>query len=293
MRTNSIINMRLFLPFIWLMLGLPGSLSAQLYCTLSSRQLCESHLQALDQADLADQDMGTLALTVGRRFMGTPYVGKTLEKGEQEQLVVDMEGMDCTTFLENVVVFSRLVKLEELNFRAFQRELQKLRYRDGLLDGYASRLHYFTDWIHNNERKGIVRDVTRSLGGIRYQKPINFMSAHRSAYQQLAEDPYFEAMQKLEDEINQRTRYFIPKDRVAALGSAIQDGDLIAITSDIQGLDIVHVGVAIHQQGRLHLMHASTDQKRVVISDKPLAEYLRGNRRQTGIMVARMVEVMR
>jgi len=277
----------------WLILGLSSQMSAQLYCTLSSRQLCESHLKALSQADLSGQDMGELALTVGRRFMGTPYVGKTLEKGDQEQIVVDMEGMDCTTFLENVVVFSCLVKLDELNFKAFQRELQKLRYRDGLLDGYASRLHYFTDWIHNNERKGIVRDVTRDLGGIPYQKPINFMSAHRSAYRQLAEDQYFEAMEKLEDEINQRKRYFIPQDQVAALGSAIQDGDLIAITTDIDGLDIIHVGVAIHQQGRLHLMHASTDQKRVVISDKPLGAYLRSNRRQTGIMVTRMVEVIR
>lgn len=281
--------MRLFISWLWLMLCLPGSLSAQLHCTLSSRQLCESHLAALQAANLSDMDMDKLALTVGRRFTGTPYVGKTLEKGDREQLVVDMEGMDCTTFLENVVVFSRLVKLDELNFRAFQRELQKLRYRDGLLDGYTSRLHYFTDWIHNNERKGIVRDVTRSLGGIPYQKPIDFMSAHRSAYQQLAEDQYFEAMEKLEDEINQRKRYFIPKDRVSALASAIQDGDLIAITTDIQGLDIIHVGVAIHQEGRLHLMHASTDHQKVVISSKPLAEYLRSNRRQTGIMVARMV----
>jgi hypothetical protein len=282
--------MRLFIPWLWLMLCLPGSLSAQLYCTLSSRQLCESHLQALQAADLAETAMGELALTVGRRFMGTPYVGKTLEKSDQEQLVVEMEGMDCTTFLENVVVFSRLVKLDELNFEAFQRELKKLRYRDGLLEGYASRLHYFTDWIHNNERKGIVRDVTRSLGGIPYPKPINFMSAHRDAYQQLAEDAYFEAMKKLEDEINQRKRYVIPEDRVAVLSSAIRDGDLIAITTDIEGLDIIHVGVAIHQQGRLHLMHASTDHKQVVISAKSLAEYLRSNRRQTGIMVARIVE---
>jgi hypothetical protein len=266
----------------------PLGLHAQALCTLASRERCESHLQALAEASLADQDMGDLALLVGRRFMGIPYVSKTLEQGEAEQLVVEMEGMDCTTFLENVVVFSRLIKRQRLTFEDFQLELEKLRYRDGLLQGYPSRLHYFTDWIHDNERKGIVRDVTRSLGGIPYTKVIDFMSAHREAYRQLSEDQYFAAMQQLEQEINRRPRFFIPKDRIAAAESAIQDGDLIAITTSIRGLDIVHVGLAIHQQGRLHLMHASTDQKEVVISAKPLAEYLMGNRSQSGVMVARL-----
>lgn len=281
--------MPLYRPTLLLLALLPLGLWAQLHCTQASRALCEAHLAALAQADLASEDIGEVAIAVGRRFMGTPYVGKTLEVGDEEQLVIDMEGMDCTTFLEHVVVFTRLVKLRELTFLAFQRELEKLRYRAGMLDGYASRLHYFSDWIHDNERKGILRDVSRSLGGIPYDKPIDFMTSHRTAYRQLAEDPYFQAMQQLEAELNRRERFFIPKTRVAAVETSIQDGDLIAITTDIRGLDIIHVGIAIHQNGRLHLMHGSTDRKQVIISEQPLATYLQGNRRQTGIMVARLM----
>ncbi len=262
---------------------------AQLRCTARSQALCESYLTGLKDCD-PEQPIGQIAIEVGQRMMGTPYVGGTLENPKGEQLTVDLEGLDCTTFLENVVVMSRLVQQRRLDFEAFQAELTQLRYRNGQLQGYDSRLHYFSDWIYDNRRKGIIQNVTELIGGESYPKVINFMGTHRQAYAALTDDQLFSAILQTEQVLNQRKRFFIPKAKLAGLEQNIEDGDLIAITTTVKGLDVSHVGIAIHHQGRLHLLHASTDQKKVVISKKPLAEYMAGNRSQSGIMVARLLE---
>ncbi|WP_332911570.1 N-acetylmuramoyl-L-alanine amidase-like domain-containing protein [Algoriphagus boritolerans] len=69
----------------------------------------------------------------------------------------------------------------------------------------------------------------------------------------------------------------------------IQPGDLIAITTSMKNLDIVHVGFAIEKNGRIHLMHAGTGNMQVEISDKPLSDYLKANKSQSGIMVCRLL----
>lgn len=263
----------------------------EVHCTAQNAQLCASHLNGLKQASLSNQPINQVAIEVGKRFMGTPYVAKTLEIEGEERLVVDMQGLDCTTFLENVVVMSRLAKTNNLNLDDFHKELAMLRYRDGELEGYPSRLHYFTEWIHNNQQKGIIRDVSQEIGGSVYDKTIDFMSTHRDAYAQLANDAYWQAIQDAETKLNQTyPRYFIPKDQVQKLEGNIQSGDLIAITTSIKGLDVVHVGLALQQEGRLHLFHASTGSNEVEISAKPLHDYLAGIKHQSGIMVCRLVE---
>ncbi|MEM8888515.1 MAG: N-acetylmuramoyl-L-alanine amidase-like domain-containing protein, partial [Bacteroidota bacterium] len=233
-----------------------GFIQAQTYCTKANKDLCESQLNKLKAMD-TEQKIQDIAVQVGKNFLGTPYLGGTLEVGEQEQLVIELQGLDCTTFMENVVVFSRLAKKESLDFESFQKELEYLRYRDGQMHSYSSRLHYFTEWISNNEAKGIVKDVTAEIGGEPYNKQINFMSTHRSSYKQLASDEYFKDIQKIEGKLNQNQRYYIPKAKLASLESGIQSGDLVTITTTIKGLDVSHVGMAYRKNGRVHMLHAS------------------------------------
>lgn len=280
--------MKFIFPLLFLV---ATSLHAQVHCTQADHELCEHYLKMLNKPELVEMPIGDLAVYVGKRFIGTPYEAKTLEKGNEEQLVIYLDGLDCTTFLENVVVFSRLVKRDSLTFEEFQNELRQLRYRDGEMESYASRLHYFTEWIHNNTQKGIVRDVTAEVGGIPYPKQINFMSTHRSAYAQLSNDGYYAEIQQVEAALNQQDRCYIPKDSLRIHEENIQGGDLIAITTSIDGLDVSHTGIAVWKNGRLHLMHASTGSNEVEISKLPLAEYLAGNRRQTGIIVSRLEEL--
>ena len=266
--------------------------SAQTYCTKENQDLCENTLNTFAESDWADLPINTVATKVGKHFLGTPYVAKTLEIEGDEQLVIELGGLDCTTFLENVVVFSRLVKAGKLNFEDFQKELIHLRYRDGEQGDYPSRLHYFSDWIYNNAEKGIIKDITADVGGVAYPNNLNFMSTHPTAYRQLSENQDFVSeITSAETAISEREYHYIPKASVAKHEENIQSGDLIAITTGIKGLDIVHVGFAYKKNGRVHLFHASTGSMEVEISSKPLADYLAGNKSQSGIMVCRLVEV--
>ncbi|WP_421920746.1 N-acetylmuramoyl-L-alanine amidase-like domain-containing protein [Marinifilum sp.] len=228
---------------------------------------------------------------VGKMFLQTPYLGGTLETGDDEKLVVNLRELDCTTYLENVVVLSSILKQNNFSVNDFLIKLKELRYRKGEIKDYASRLHYFSDWIYENEQKGIVQNVTSEIGGVEYKKEINFMSNHVDSYAALKADSLLiVSIQDTEDAINRRDLFYIPEDNIQAVENKIYNGDLIAITTKIKGLDVSHVGIAIHVNDRLHLMHASSLAKKVVISDIPLYEMLKTNKLQSGIMVARVVD---
>ena len=225
--------------------------------------------------------------SIGQTFLGTPYVEKTLEIGEKETLVVNLRGLDCTTFVENVLAFSLLLKEDKHVFSDFTEALKTIRYRDGFLNGYASRLHYFTEWIRNNNEKGLVKDITSDLGGIEVQKSINFMGTHRDLYPFLADDTNFKTILEVEAELAKETLCVLPQDEIEAAEDKLQNGDIIALATSIKGLDVTHTGLAIRQpSGRIHLLHASISGE-VKISEQPLVDYLKKIKSNTGIIVAR------
>jgi hypothetical protein len=188
------------------------------------------------------------------------------------------------------VTLARIAKAGNLTFEAFERELERLRYQDGIRKDYSSRLHYFSDWIYQNQQKGILQDVTQEIGGSLYPNQPTFMSENPKFYHQLSNLEFLEAIKADEEEIAQRTYYFIPKEEIEKHEKNIRSGDLIAITTTIKNLDIVHVGFAVEQEGRIHLLHAGTGNMQVEISAKPLSEYLKVNKFQSGIMVCRLLE---
>jgi hypothetical protein len=231
--------------------------------------------------------MGETMVYVGKSFLGTPYVAKTLEIGDKETLVVNLEGLDCTTFVENVLAFSHLIKENKSSFDAFVEELETIRYKDGNLDGYASRLHYFSEWIANNAEKGLLKDITREIGGKEISKDINFMSTHRDLYPFLADDENLKKIKASENYLNNQAICVLAQNNIEAKEHLIQSGDIIALATSIKGLDVTHTGLAVKMpNGRVHLLHASTVGE-VVLSEEPLADYLKGIRHNTGIMVAR------
>src|SRR5690606_9014874 len=159
-----------------------------------------------------------------------------------ERLVVNLREFDCVTYVESVLAMARLVKARTADYDAFKAQLIRIRYRGGVLDGYPSRLHYFSEWIHDNAAEGVVRDVTQELGGVRRAGRVDFMSKHPSSYRQLADAGNLAAITKIEKALDQRTRYYIPQDRIARVEDRIRDGDIIAMTTTIEGLDVAHTG---------------------------------------------------
>ena len=231
------------------------------------------------------RSMAERIIIAGNALLGEPYQYNTLDTGNEEYLVVHLDAFDCVTVVETV--FARALAGGDTSDAVFRFYLQQGRYRDGNIEGYASRLHYFSDWLYEQERQGRLQILTDSLHGIPLPQPVNYMSVHRKSYPRLAEESAFRAIVEVEKQINQRTMYFIPKNQPAAIEKMIREGDIIAITSSIRGLDISHSGFAIRQGGRLHLLHASSEHHRVMITAEPLTEYLMKNKLQTGVMVAR------
>ncbi|MBR9855056.1 MAG: DUF1460 domain-containing protein [Algicola sp.] len=260
----------------------------QITCSPEDKSLFEVKL--LDLMKTKGSNIGDTIAMVGKSFLGTPYVEKTLEVGDTETLVVNFGGLDCTTFVENVLAFSLMLQNQQKDFENFTENLETVRYRNGDLNGYPSRLHYFTEWIRNNQQKGLVKDITVELGGVKLEKPINFMGTHRDLYPFLANDENFEAMLAVEQELAKEELCYLPKDQIESKEQLIKSGDIIALATSIKGLDVTHTGIALHQpDGRLHLLHASSKNGVVEISKLPLADYLKNIKNNIGIIVARPV----
>jgi len=239
--------------------------------------------------------IGRAMAEIGRTFVGTPYAASTLEVDGPERVVVNFQGLDCVTFVENTFALARFVReggARLLDRRteaeaAYERLLEDVRYRGGRLSGYPSRLHYFSEWIADNARRGRVEDIAEALGGIRDDEPIDFMTRHLDAYRQLSDSANVARIREAEVRLSSEGRRYIPQDDVAAAAHGIQDGDIIAATSTLPGLDVAHTGLALWVDGSLHLLHAPLVGDSVEISRLPLAERLVGITSQDGIMVAR------
>lgn len=236
------------------------------------------------------------AVSIGKRFIGRPYVPHTLDVTPTERLVINVRQFDCTTYLETVLALALAWhqvpdRASRPRFeQAFRTCLTQLRYRNGQIDGYASRLHYFSDWLRDNERKGLLWDVTGDLpGNMLVTKPVSYMTRATYRYPRLSGPTALKQMRLTEAALNQQSFSFIPKKNIRLAESHLREGDIIMLTAARPGLDMKHVGLAVRQpDGRIHLMHASSEQGKVVITRYPLSNYLLYHKRLSGIRVARL-----
>ncbi len=231
---------------------------------------------------------GELILKIGNDFKVTPYVGKTLDIDNEENLIINLRELDCTTFVENCLAIARTIKGGTPTFEKFISELEKIRYRNGVLKGYGSRLHYFGEWITDNQAKGIVEDVSPKLGGEKCPVVLNFMSSHPDSYPQLkGNSVLIDEIKKIEIRVSSQPFFYIPKEKIALHERDILDGDIVALTTRIPGMDVSHVGILYKKDGRVYLLHASSSGAKVETTRVPLADYLKDSKNTTGIFVVR------
>lgn len=237
--------------------------------------------------------VGMTMTALGEHFLGVPYVAHSLEEPGEEHLVINLRGFDCLTLVENCLSLARCLSAGKTSFEAFRAELTRIRYAGGIIGGYTSRLHYFSDWVSDNARKGIVSDITRAVGGEDYRKEINFMSLHRDSYKQLADDAALARVRAAEERLSANALHRIPTATIASVLESLRDGDIIGTVTSMQGMDISHTGMVIVKDGIARFMHAPLSGGTVTISEGSLAEYVRRNKSMTGIVVARPLEVER
>jgi Protein of unknown function (DUF1460) len=230
---------------------------------------------------------------IGMALRQTPYATATLELyDDREVCSVNLLGLDCVTFFESTLALARMLRRGGRTPEALLAEVTFTRYRGGQLADYASRLHYMSDWFDDNEQKRVVRVITRELpGATRFTKRVSFMSTHPEVYRQLkANRELVGKIARVEAQINARDMAFVPKDKVRDAQPVLLTGDIVGITTTLDGLDCAHAGFCYRDEGVLKLLHASTTQKAVVL-DEDLATYLARVSTHTGVMVARPLEV--
>lgn len=231
-------------------------------------------------------------LLAGIRYLDTPYVAHTLEGNPTEELVVNCDEVDCTTFVEYVLAESLCPRMAngDISETTFGEYLQKIRYRNGEIKGYTSRLHYIAEWINNGVKQGFIEDVTATHGRQTQQLKLSYMTDHPEQYAQLAKSPADVAtMKQIEKALSGYEYHYVAQEALPSRGlSWIKNGDIIAITTSTPGLDVAHLGIAMYVDGKLALLHASSKEKKVVVSSVTLSQMLKGNPSWTGIRVLRM-----
>lgn len=245
----------------------------------------------------AEAAPGPAVTRVGELAAGTPYepgrLDAYLRAGTRpprtEPLTVSLTRFDCVTLVESCLAVARVAHARHgPSWARFGRELERMRYRGGERRGYASRLHYFSEWMADGERRGLLDDCGATLGGVGDGRPLRFMTEHRGSYPALADDRVFRDIAALERGRDGRPRRVIPTKRIPAVVDRIRTGDVLAFATEIPGLDVTHAALAYRDAGgTLRVLHAPLSGGVVEVTRATLPEYVAAIRRATGILVAR------
>lgn len=244
----------------------------------------------LQKYNAAKMSGGSLMLAIAGEFTGNKYVAGTLEQGSNEPLVINTQELDCTTFVEQVVAIYATVNEGKEGFRDMCTNLQRIRYRGGIRSGYASRLHYISQWIADSAKQHIIHEIDYGHVGRTLPIDLHYMSTHPASYKQLQENgTLVNEIAKWERAMHGIEAAYIPKQELLRTANElpVYDGDIIALTTNIKGLDVTHIGFAFWENGKLHLLHASSAAGKVIKDHKNLYEYQKNKKSQTGIRVFR------
>ena len=289
--------MRRFLLTIALSLAFLSPVRAQEYASTAD-DIALAGLVMQELAASPRQEPGAQMVLAAKRLLGQPYEAGTQE-GREERLRIYLTRTDCILFAETCLGLVRTVQQRgaQATFEDLAAALRQTRYRDGVVDGYPSRLHYTTEWIAQGVRTGVFEDITEALGGVRDARAVDFMSKHPDSYAPLKGESQYAKdnrgrIREMEMRVSALPRFYIPKDRLAAVANRIQDGDILCFATSIDGLDYSHVVIACREKpgDRLGFIHASTAAKKVVVEPRTLEAYLAANARIIGISVLRVRE---
>ena len=261
-------------------------------------RLAPALLTLLLVSSASAQSAADRVLAVGSSFLGVPYVAGPFGEGPAGKYdrnpLSRLDGFDCTTFVETVTAMVLSKSPAD-----FQTTLNRIRYKDGIVE-FTSRNHITSlDWIPNNVAAGFFRDITDSVAPGKtlvasalidkkawYEK----MPASRIQIPGLSEADKQKLLVQLRAE---GARYapqvatvpYIPLKTLFAPGGgklfdAIPSGTVIDIvrpnwdlTKQIgTHLNISHQGFAVRKNGVLYFLEASEVYGKV--SMVPLADYL-------------------
>lgn len=258
------------------------------YTKNDSIAICEKLAQLRKEKE---KKQSALLLKAATLFIGTPYVGGTLDKEKDEKLTINARELDCTTLVETSLALAITASEQKIDFHSYCKNLQKVRYRGGECKGYDSRLHYFSWWAADGKEKGIMHELTGKAFSGKQRLNLSFMSNNPDKYMQLNGDSILTAtIARHETPFKAKEITYIPKSKLGGnkKNLPVRDGDIIALVTTIKGLDVTHMGIAVWIKGRLHMLHASSKEKRVILDPTPLCDYLALRKSCPGIRIVRV-----
>ena len=237
---------------------------------------------------LSHKPLDEIMSNIAQQFLGSVYQGGLLDKSEKETLVASLTQFDCVLFVETVLALVRGIAVEDYTYSTFTENIVEQRYRQGKMETYCDRLHYFSEWIVDNEKRGNVVNLTPSLGGIPLNKTLNFMTTHKGSYPQMVKnEANYQCIAQVEENLRQLNLTYLPTSGISEVYSQLKSGDIIAITTNIQGLDVTHTGLVYRQANQVGLIHASPAGQVTIAPD--LQQYVSRVRGASGILVVRPV----
>lgn len=236
-------------------------------------------------------DANELVCFYAHKLEGTPYVGHTLE-GDVEKLTINIDELDCTTFVETLYALARTTLNGRYSWRDYANHLEDLRYRHGEMGDYSTRLHYMSDWIIDNSNRGNIVDVTSDIGCCRYEiKTINYMSTHRDSYSSLKNDSIFDKIRNVEIGYRNHRFPYVRKEQLYSndVKNVVKRGDFVGLVTKVNGLDISHLGIVeLDSKGNLVLLDASSIGKKVMLEAVDLRTQLSKQQSNKGVRFFRM-----
>jgi hypothetical protein len=235
----------------------------------------------------ATKTLTQLVLQGAKLQLGTPYKAGLLDEPENETLLLTARSVDCVLFIENAYAAALAVKTKNATVASFKDALKEMRYRNGVLDGFGSRKHYFTEWLLDQISAGKMEWV--ALDGAVPLQTINFMTLNRDKYPRMRTQADFENVARSEAKINAAKIGYLPTSAVAQQLDRLEDGDVIGFVTTVSGLDVSHTALFVRVKGKPTFLHAST-KGGVILEPTGLMGYLSARKSIAGILVARFKE---
>lgn len=234
--------------------------------------------------------MSEIMQKVSEQFLGAKYQAGLLDEAESETFFASLTQFDCVLFIETVLAIARGIVQASYDYDTFAHHLIDQRYWNGHMNGYCSRLHYFSEWIIDNQKRGNVRSIASFLGGIPLSKKLNFMSSHRYRYPRMVNnEANYQCIVEMEANLDTTRLNYIPHGQINGIYPQLQPGDLIGVVTRISGLDVTHTGMVYRTpEGNMGFIHASPAGQVAIAPD--LHTYIGHVPNATGILVARPVD---
>lgn len=236
-----------------------------------------------------NKSTSNLLIKTAKFLIDTPYKSGTLE-GEEEILRVNLQETDCIIFTETCLAIAINAHNKIFLPDSLFSTLKRLRYRNGIINSYKSRLHYTSEWILQGEKNGYFKDISKDIGNNTVvENKINFISSNPNCYKYLQDNPNeIKDFIEIENNLNKNTFYYIPKKNVPEILNKLKSGDIVCFNTTIKGLDISHVGIIYKEKGKTTFIHASSKAKKVIIEPKGLVNYINDIKTNNGIRILRI-----